>query len=86
MTDLETVELLKAMFPEKTEELDKMEYDYIEELIFEKFEATTESFEKIAEKLIPFANVWVSPITDEKYSGFTDHKKGFALVKRELKF
>lgn len=57
------------------------EYDTIEELLFEKYEVSFESFHKIIETLIPLCEVAKSPITDVIFRGFADREKGFWLTR-----
>jgi len=80
---VEIVELLAAIFPDKRKELENGNYDDWEQLVYDEWDVTLDNFEKIIDKLMPFASFWSSPITDQRYQGFVDHENGFSLVKEE---
>lgn len=67
------VEELAALILNKSDEFENEEIDSseLDELIYEKFDCTMESFHMIVENLLPLTNVASSPITNEVYRGFS---------------
>jgi len=47
------------------------EYDEVEEKVYEEFECSMETFEKIVAHLVPCAAIAKSPLTDDVYRGFS---------------
>jgi hypothetical protein len=63
---------------------DNIESDDIENALYEKFEISFDSFHKLCEHLLPMVDVGVSPLTKERYKGFSRIDKnghGFWLLK-----
>lgn len=58
-------------------------FDYIEEVMYNRFECSVEQFAKIAEALIPFTIAARSTMSDGLYQGFV--KDSCFIVKQEVK-
>lgn len=57
--------------------------DELSAKLYDKFEISLETFEKLVCALAPYAARWESPLTKKIYSGFVDKKAGHALFKIE---
>jgi hypothetical protein len=55
----------------------------IDHALYEEFECTLESFGKIIQHLLPLCDVGKSPLTGEKYRGFSDREGECWLIKTE---
>ena len=51
---------------------DDYDSDSVEQALYDNFDISFEQFHEIAEMLIKFTPVQVSPLTDKKYRGFVD--------------
>ena len=62
------------------------DYDAIHESLYEKYEIEMHNLEKIIKDLLPLIDVGVSPITNQRFKGFSvrDGENGFWLVKIEV--
>lgn len=66
---------------------DEVEYDDIEDAIYEKFDCSFDTFQEIIEHLLPLADSGKSPITNEVFQGFSkDEGDGLRcwLIKRSV--
>lgn len=59
------------------------EYSDIESAIWEKYEMSFESFEKLVNDLIPYTVKSKSDLTESVRYGFVDHEKGYYILKAE---
>jgi hypothetical protein len=57
----------------------------IDQEIFERYECSFETFEKITNDLVKFTQPLQSPLTKTVFQAFVDPKKHRAIVKRDIK-
>lgn len=58
------------------------EFEYIEEVMYKRFECSVEQFSKIAEALIPFTIPVKTAMSDNLFQGFV--KDGCFIVKEKV--
>ena len=67
----------------ETEEALNREDGAIDELLYEKYECTFDSYIKIVEDLLKFTMPITSPLTQEEFYAFVDNEKRRAIVKKK---
>lgn len=59
-------------------------YNIIELRLHEKFSIDMETFREILSRLLPLANSGTSPITGQRFKGFTDQAESYWIMKMEV--
>lgn len=77
MNDFDFEELIKFLL--KLD--DNVDFDDLEQAVYDKYEVDFCQFMKIAKALMPLAHLSKSPLTGNLYVGFADHENGFLITK-----